>query len=87
MRKLAKEFGPTMILHHPHSTDSPRVWSTAWSGARKVLPRDSGGEHVWASGIAYYRGGGKLRGKLCDVRRATRCCEEEVADILVKPSD
>ena len=87
MRKLAKDFSPTMILHHPHSTDSPRIWSTAWSGARKFLPRDSGGEHVWASGIAHYSGGGKLRGKLCDVRRATRCCEEHVVDILVKPSN
>ena len=87
MRKLTRDFRPTMILHHPHSTDSPRIWLTAWSGARAFLPRGSGGEHVWASGIAHYNGGGKRRGKLHDVRRATRCCGEQVVDILVKPSD
>ena len=86
MRKLARDFRPTMILHHPHSTDSPRIWSTAWSGARQFLPRRSGREHVWASGIAYYNGGEERRGKLRDVRRATRCCEEQVVDIHVKPS-
>ena len=37
MRSLARSFRPTIILHHPHSTDSPRIWSTAWSGARELL--------------------------------------------------
>ena len=50
MKALAREFSPTMILHHPHSTDSPRIWSTAWSGAREFLPQNEGDEHVWASG-------------------------------------
>ena len=87
MKALAREFGPTMILHHPHSTDSPWNWSTAWSGAREFLPRSKGGEHVWASGIAHYRGGGKCRGALHDVRCRTRCCDDHVVDILVKPSN
>ena len=38
IRDLTSDFEPTMILHHPHSTDSPRIWSTAWSGARDFLP-------------------------------------------------
>ena len=87
MRKLVTDFRPTMILHHPHSTDMMQVWSTAWSGARAFLPRKYGAEHVWASGVAYYNGGEKPRGKLRDVLRATRCCEEQVVDILVKPSN
>ena len=81
---------PTMILHHPHSTDMPQTWSTAWSGARKLLRRESGGEHVWASGIAYYNynDGREPRGKIIDVRRGTRCCEGHVVDILViRPSN
>ena len=55
MRELTRKFRPTMILHHPHSTDSPRIWSTAWSGAREFLPCNRGARHVWASGIAYDR--------------------------------
>ena len=39
MRKLVRDFRPTMILHQPHSTDMIQVWSTAWSGARAFLPR------------------------------------------------
>lgn len=87
MRRLARKFRPTMILHHPHTTDSPRIWSTAWSGARKVLPRKDGGRHVWASGIAYYNGGEARRGTLRGVREATRCCDEDVVDICVRPTD
>ena len=84
MRKVARKFRPTMILHHPHSTDSPRIWSTAWSGARKVLSGQRDGRHVWASGIAYYNGGEARRGTLCGVLEATRCCHEDVVDIRVK---
>ena len=40
MKELAREFSPTMILHHPHSTDSPWIWSTAWSGARGLLTQE-----------------------------------------------
>ena len=86
MRKLTREFGPTMILHHPHSTDSPRIWGTAWSGAREFLPREGSERRVWASGIGYYRGEGKRRGTLGEVRRATRCCKEHVFDICIKPA-
>ena len=85
MRILTREFRPTMILHHPHSTDSPRIWATAWSGAREFLSCNRGARHVWASGIAYYRNGGERRGTLGNVRRATRCCEEHIVDICVKP--
>ena len=85
MRKVARKFRPTVILHHPHWTDSPRIWSTAWSGARRVLSGKRGGGHVWASGIAYYNGGEARRGALRDVLEAARCCPEDVVDIRVKP--
>ena len=86
MRRMAKLFKPTIVLHHPHSTDSRRIWSTPWSGARELLPRNRGGRHVWASGIGYYHGNGTPRGKLRDVLGSTRCCEEHVIDVRVKPS-
>ena len=88
MRELTREFRPTMILHHPHSTDSPRIWTTAWSGARELLPRKVGGRHVWASAIGFYnRDAEKARGTLCDVQRATRCCAQQVVDICVRPEN
>ena len=49
MLELAQEFKPTMILHHPHSTYSPRVWSSAWSATRSALPS----ARIWASGLAF----------------------------------
>ncbi len=48
MRKIAKEFRPDVILHHPHTTESPRTWQTAWAGARKLLHPAS-----WASAIHF----------------------------------
>ncbi|MCY3819181.1 MAG: hypothetical protein OXH52_07450 [Gammaproteobacteria bacterium] len=49
MRKLARKFKPTMILHHPHATYSPQVWGSAWGATRSLLPT----ARVWASGIAF----------------------------------
>ena len=87
MRELAWEFGPTMILHHPHSSDSPRIWATAWSGARESLPGRGGGRHVWASAIGFYRDAEKARGTLCGARHATRRCAKQVVDICVRPGN
>jgi len=86
MRELAEKFKPTIVLQHPHSTDSPRIWSTAWSGARQLLPCSRGARRVWASGIGYYNDQGEERGTLRDVLCSTRCCEKHVFDICVKPS-
>lgn len=49
MQRLAHQFRPTMVLHHPHSTYSPRIWSAAWGATRSVLPT----ARVWLSGIAF----------------------------------
>ena len=53
MRKLAKEFKPTAVLQHPHTTDSPKIWSVAWAGVRRHVPT----AETLASGIAYCRQG------------------------------
>ena len=87
MRDLTSDFEPTMILHHPHSTDSPRIWQTAWSGARDFLPESDSPRHVWASGIGYYyKDDAEPRATLSDAQRLTRCCEEHVKDVIVEPS-
>ena len=89
MRKLAKKFKPTIILQHPHSTDSPRIWSTGWSrksGACQFLSSGEDGlKHIYASGIAYYNDSQpkEPRGALCDVLARTRCCDEHVQDVVV----
>ena len=87
MTNLTRAFEPTIILHHPHSTDSPRIWATPWSGAREFLPDSDHRRHVWASGIGFYRDGKAPRGTLHDVQRLTRCCEEHVKDVAVEPSN
>ena len=49
MRKMALSFSPTVVLHHPHTTYSPRIWQTAWAGVREHVPTANTG----ASGIAF----------------------------------
>ena len=89
MRDLTSDFEPTIILHHAHSTDSPRIWATAWSGAREF----PSGERSPATrlGVGYWLlqddGDREPRGALCDVRGATRCCASHVIDIVVEPSN
>ena len=87
MWTLARKFDPTMILHHPHTTDSPNIWRIAWRGAREMLLRKCGERHVWASGIAYYNGGEKRRGTVRGVLEGTRCCDEDVVNICIRPTD
>jgi hypothetical protein len=49
-RRLLREFRPTLILHHPHGTDSHFIWGVAYSNVREMFPDTS-----YASGIGYYR--------------------------------
>lgn len=87
MRELVKEFKPTVILHHPHSTDSPRIWLTAWRGLLQFMSRQRDREaHSYASGIAYYNNLEALRRKLRDVLAGTRCCGNHVLDVIVNGS-
>ena len=87
MRKRAKDFNPTIVLHHPHSTDSPNIWKTAWSGVRKLLDNNPGGRLAWASGIAFFNGSRMTqRGTLDGVLDQTRSSERHVFDVKVTPT-
>jgi hypothetical protein len=66
--RLARTFKPTVVLQHPHATDSPNVWRTAWAGLRKCLPTVT----TWASGIAYTNRNGKPRAPLAAVLEGTQ---------------
>lgn len=70
MRRLAKAFRPTVVLQHPHSTDSARIWGTAWGGLIRDLPSVT--DH--ASAIAYYNWSGERpRASLESVLVSTQC--------------
>jgi len=36
--KIIKEEQPTIILHHPHTTESPKTWGTSWGGVTRTVP-------------------------------------------------
>jgi len=46
---LSRKYRPTVVLQHPHFTDSPRIWTTGWGGVRKYLPTVT----TYSSGIHY----------------------------------
>jgi hypothetical protein len=81
MRHLARAFRPTVVLQHPHSTDSPNIWRTAWAGLHRELP----GVMAWASGIGYYRRDGARRGSLREVLAATAGHGHSI-DVVLKVS-
>lgn len=77
MRKIAKQFHPDVVLHHPHTTESHRTWQTAWAGARKLLH-----PAAWASAI-HYPGPFKPCPLLMPVLAQTRSPNAPFFDILL----
>jgi hypothetical protein len=69
MRKIARNFKPTVILQHPHRTDSENIWRTAWSGVKTMFGAHL---HDWASGICYDCLEGPRRRPLENVLDGTR---------------
>jgi len=54
-RSLFPRYSPafTVVLQHPHTCDTPRSWSTAWSGVLQALPAvrlASGAGRWWNNG-------------------------------------
>lgn len=68
MRAIVARFRPTLILQHPHTTDSDRIWLLPWSALNKLYEPSL---KDWASGICFYQRGGSRR-KLAQVLAATR---------------
>lgn len=80
MAKLTRRFKPTVVLQHPHSTDSPKIWSTPWA----CLARDYPSVKVWASGICYHNPEDDCRADLNKVLSGTSSGEDAVIDIVSK---
>jgi hypothetical protein len=57
MVEIVERFRPTVVLQHPHSTDTPRIWRMPWLSLLAEAPEVK----AWASGIGYYNGGGTAR--------------------------
>jgi len=68
MRRRMKAFRPTVVLQHPHSTDSPNIWRNAWG----VLIGQVPSVKAWASGIAYCRRDDAPRATPEEVLRETK---------------
>lgn len=79
MVKATVRFKPTVVLQHPHITDTPNIWRVAWS----CLSRDYPTVRTYASGIGYAGWRGEPRRSLREVLDGTRS-ETGVADVVVK---
>ena len=66
-RELARRKKPTVVLQHPHTTDSTRTWAAAWARLMKELPSVT----AYASAGRYYRDDGE-RSTLDEVLRTTK---------------
>jgi hypothetical protein len=70
MRSVASKFRPTVILQHPHGTDSPRIWLLPWRYLERTFKSSM---REWASGICfYYKKGKRQRSVLRKVLDKTR---------------
>jgi hypothetical protein len=79
MKRVVRKFKPDIVLHHPHATDSPNIWSVAWAGMRMFK-----NVRKWASGIARYNeNGDECRGRMAAILKATRSSDRDVADIVI----
>ncbi|MFO0554339.1 MAG: hypothetical protein U0271_38515 [Polyangiaceae bacterium] len=79
MARLTARFKPTIVLQHPHSTDTPNIWRMPWA----CVERDYPTVRAYASGVAYLSTNAKPRRPLHAVLSATRS-ETGVVDIVVK---
>ncbi len=82
MKARVEKFRPTVVLQHPHSTDTPNIWRLPWLTLAKEVPS----VRTWASGIAYYRAWGN--GVRADIKRvlAQTKSKEGVNDVLLNAS-
>ena len=81
MCSVAKLFDPTIVIQHPHQTDSQRIWLSRWSGVKKTLPSVEQG----LSGIAYCLRSGcqTTRRVLPDVLKGTKF-GPHIEDVVIK---
>lgn len=73
------EFQPTVVIQHPHTTDTPNIWRSAWN----KLSNEVDSINHFASGIFYFDPtSDKPRGELNDVLESTKI--GDVVDIIAE---
>ena len=80
MWKRAMEFKPTIVLQHPHATDTPKTWTQSWNTVQRRIPSII----AWASGVRHANPGKgkKQRCSMQDVLDGTRSSPDSVVDII-----
>lgn len=61
-------FQPSIVLQHPHFTDTPNIWRLPWLSLQRAIPTVK----AWASGICYYNRKGRPRASLTQVLELTQ---------------
>ncbi len=79
MANATARFKPTVVLQHPHTTDSANMWRMPWA----CLAREYPSVRVYASGIGYFNWMGPARCPLSEVLSGTRS-DAGGADVVVK---
>ena len=86
MREAAEAFQPTVVLQHPHGTDTPNIWVMAWRSIEREFP----GLKAWASAIGFYNFNapeGKSRASLERTLRLTQNGPEQVGNLVLQTRD
>ena len=78
IRSLNKKYQPDIVLQHPHTTDTPNIWSQPWNALVKELPSV---KH-YASAINYFNWNGQQRRDLDTVLEKTK--QGDVVDFYYK---
>ena len=79
IRHLVSRFIPTVILQHPHYTDSPHVWGTSLGGLTALLQKTGVAEFTFAGAGRWSHFGRKPRRPLEKCLRATARGQVETA--------
>jgi hypothetical protein len=66
--QLAKSEKPTIVLHHPHTTDNSQIWTAAWNELTQVLPTVD----MYVGSGRYYNNGAEQRSSLIGVLQKTK---------------
>jgi hypothetical protein len=68
MNRLSRVYQPSLVLHHPHSTDSCGTWRQGWSGLREKIESVKN----FASDGLYYHDGEPCRDSLQEILKSSK---------------
>jgi len=69
LKQFVSQKSPKIVVHHPHTTDSQRIWQAAWNRLVAV----AGSVDLYAGAGRYHDADGDVRNPLEGVLKATVC--------------